>query len=262
MVEPLSVRMLDGLLKIHDLRLAGLTTGRRGWQAGAELQGVRLESLSQALEWPPLRGELNASIPKVRYENERLKLEGALVVEVFDGRVVIEGLQVEDLFGPAPVLETSIRLENLDLSKISQTFSFGRIEGSLEGHVRDLRLVGWEVAGFEALLRSPARDKRRHRISQRAINNLTELGNGVATGLSGTFLGMFEDFAYDRLELKIRLQGDTAELDGAPGPKGGYYIVKGARLPRVDVIGRNRRVAWKDLLSRIRGIRFEGVIVE
>ncbi len=261
-MKPFSLELLSGRLRLRDLHLSGLLGGSLRWQASASLEGVRLEKVSQALDWPPMQGELNADIPKVHYLDGRLQLDGELVVEVFGGRVVIEGLSVEDPFGVAPVLETSIRLENLDLAQVSQTFSFGRIEGSLEGYVHNLRLVGWELAAFEAELRSPPKDRRRHRISQKAIDNLTELGNGMAAGLSGTFLGMFKDFAYDRLQLSIRLKGDTAELDGAPGPKGGYYIVKGARLPRVDVIGRNRRVAWKDLLSRLKQIRFEGVVVE
>jgi hypothetical protein len=261
-VEPFSLELLGGRLRLRDLRLEGLLAGGLKWQASALFRGIRLERVSEALAWPPMEGEMNADIPQVHYRDGRLRLDGELVVEVFGGRVVIEGLRIEDLLGVAPVLETSIRLENLDLAQISRTFSFGRIEGSLEGRIRNLQLVGWELAAFEAELRSPARDPRPHRISQKAIDNLTELGNGVAAGLSGTFLGMFKDFAYDRLQLSIRLEGDTAELDGAPGPKGGYYIVKGARLPRVDVIGRNRRVAWKDLLSRLKEIRFEGVVVE
>ena len=261
-MQPFSLELLSGRLHLRDLRLSGLLGGGVKWQASASLEGIRLESVSRALDWPPMQGELNADIPRVHYLDGRLQLDGELVVEVFGGRVVIEGLTIEDPFGVAPVLETSIRLENLDLAQVSQTFSFGRIEGSLEGHVHNLQLVGWELAAFDAELRSPPKDRRRHRISQKAIDNLTELGNGMAAGLSGTFLGMFKDFAYDRLQLSIRLKGDTAELDGAPGPKGGYYIVKGARLPRVDVIGRNRRVAWKDLLSRLKEIRFEGVVVE
>lgn len=261
-VSPFSLELLDGRLALSGLRFLGLPSGPLEAAGGARLEKLSLAALSRALEWPSLEGELNATLPRLHYREGRLQLEGELVLELFGGRVVVEGLVIEDLLGPAPVLRTSLRLENLDLVQISRTFSFGRIEGSLEGYVRNLRLVGWEVAAFEVELRSPARDRRRHRISQRAIDNLTELGNGVASGLSGTFLGIFKDFAYDRLELRVKLEGDTAELDGAPGPAGGYYIVKGALLPRVDVIGRNRRVAWKDLLARLRNIQVKGIVVE
>jgi hypothetical protein len=58
--------------------------------------------------------------------------------------------------------------------------------------------------------------------------------------------------------MKIRLEGSRAEIDGLARPDGGYYLVKGSGLPRIDVIGRNRSVAWHDLLERLRQIQIEG----
>ncbi len=259
---PFTLPLLGGRLHLEKLRVTGLRRGDPEATGGARLEALDLAQLSRALEWPPLEGRLDAVVPRLHYRDGRLVLEGELVVKLFGGRVVVEGLEIEDLLGPAPVLETRLRLENLDLARLTQALSFGRIEGTLEGRVRRLRLVGWEPAAFDAEFRSPDRDPRPHRISQRAIDDLTELGNGVAAGLSGTFLGLFDDFAYDRLELRVRLEGDTAWLDGARRPDGGYYIVKGARLPRVDVIGRNHRVAWKDLIARLKNIRLQGIVVE
>jgi hypothetical protein len=261
-VQPLSLPLLDGQLQLEDLRMGGLLNGNLNWQTRAALRNIQLGTLSRSLGWPTLSGSLQASIPRLQYQNALLHMEGELLVDVFGGKVVIEGLKLQDPLGVAPVLETSVRLENLDLEQITQVFDFGRIEGSLEGHIRNLQLVGWQVTGFDANLRSPANDRRRHRISQRAIDNLTELGNGASVNLSATMLRFFEDFAYEQLALKVRLRGAVAELNGVPNPKGGYYIVKGARLPRIDVIGRNHKVAWKDLLSRIRDIRFDDMIVE
>jgi hypothetical protein len=33
--------------------------------------------------------------------------------------------------------------------------------------------------------------------------------------------------------------------------------VRGSGLPRIDVIGRNRRVAWRDLVERLKEIQVE-----
>ncbi|WP_457667861.1 hypothetical protein [Thiolapillus sp.] len=261
-MEPVSLPLLGGSLRLDDLRLGGLLSDDPGWQARAKLQDIQLGALSRSLGWPALEGSLQASIPRLHYRDALLRMDGELLVDVFGGRIVVEGLKLEDPLGVAPVLETSVRLKNLDLEQITQVFDFGRIQGSLEGYIRNLQLVGWQVTAFDASLQSPKKDRRRHRISQRAIDNLTELGNGASVSLSATMLRFFEDFAYDKLALKIRLRGAVAELDGVPNPKGGYYIVKGARLPRIDVIGRNHKVAWKDLLSRIRDIRFDDMIVE
>ncbi len=261
-LQPLSLPVLDGQLQLEDFELGGLLDGKPEWQARAALKDIRLAALSRAVGWPELDGSLQAAIPRLHYRDALLRMDGELLVDVFGGQLVVEGLKLEDALGVAPVLETSVRLSNLDLEQITQVFDFGRIEGSLEGYIRNLQLVAWHVTGFDASLQSPAKDPRRHRISQRAIDNLTELGNGASANLSATMLRFFEDFAYERLALKIHLRGATAELDGVTNPGGGYYIVKGAGLPRIDVIGRNHKVAWKDLLSRIRDIRFDDMIVE
>jgi len=261
-LQPVFLPVLDGQLQLEGFRLGGLLEGRLEWQARAALKDIRLGALSRALGWPELNGSLQATIPRLYYRDALLRMEGELVVEAFGGQLVVEELKLEEPLGVAPVLETSVRLSNLDLEQITQVFDFGRIEGSLEGYIRNLQLVAWHVTGFDASLQSPAKDPRRHRISQRAIDNLTELGNGASANLSATMLRFFEDFAYQQLALKIHLHGATAELDGVTNPGGGYYIVKGTGLPRIDVIGRNHKVAWKDLLSRIRDIRFDDMIVE
>ena len=80
--------------------------------------------------------------------------------------------------------------------------------------------------------------------------------------MSGTALRAFKDFAYDRIALQVDLAGDTASLDGIAHKDGGYYIVKGAGLPRIDVIGRTREIAWKDLVLRIRDARFDAMVIE
>ncbi len=261
-LQPLTIPLLGGSLMLHDLEMTGLLEGGLAWETRADLDDIQLLELSRAMGWPDMRGNLRAGIPRIHYRDAILRMQGELRLDVFGGEVVVEGLELQEPLGVAPVLQTNLRFANLDLEQITQVFSLGRIEGSLEGHVRNLQLVGWEVAAFDASLHSPARDQRPHRISQRAIDNLTELGNGASVQLSATMLRFFEDFAYDSLALKVKLRGTTAELDGVPRPQGGYYIVKGARLPRIDVIGRNHRIAWKELLSRMRDIRFDDMIVE
>ena len=94
------------------------------------------------------------------------------------------------------------------------------------------------------------------------VENVSELGSGIPAGLSSTVLSVFDEFRYDRIDLRIALDGERAQIDGLARPDGGYYLVKGAGLPRIDVIGRNRSVAWKELVERLRQIRVEGAQVK
>jgi hypothetical protein len=152
-------------------------------------------------------------------------------------------------------------MRGLDLNELTQTFSFGRIEGRLDGEVDDLQLIAWQPNRFRLRLYTPANDDSRRRISQKAVENLTELGSGVPAGLSRTFLGLFKEFSYGRIDIRIDLDGNIAQLNGIARPEGGYYLVKGSGLPRIDVVGRNQEVAWKELVNRLKNLQVEGARV-
>lgn len=260
---PLSVRLLDGVVTLQALQLDGLNgKGELAWQAAAQVDGLSLSLLSHKLGWPVLNGELNGRIPGLSYQERVMKLDGELAVQALGGEVSIRGLRLTDPMGSVPVFEAEADMRGLDLEALTKAFSFGRITGLLDGEIRDLQLVGWQPARFEADFYTSPGEGPRRRISQRAVDNLTELGNGFSVGLSTTFLRFFEDFAYDRIRLAVRLEGQTAELDGLAHSGGGYYLVRGAGLPRIDVVGRNRRVAWRDLVGRLKTIRFKGVQVQ
>jgi hypothetical protein len=216
-----------------------------------------LAQLTTALDWPPFEGSLDGTLRDMRYSDQVFVVGGGLQIEAFDGSAVVNNLEIREPFSTVPVLSADARLRGLDLHELTQTFSFGRIEGRLDGEIDAIRLSGWRPDSFDLHLYSPEQDDLRHRISQRAVENLTELGNGVSAGLSTTFLRIFDEFRYDRIDLKVLLRGDTAEMGGIARSDGGYYLVKGAGLPRIDVIGRNRGIAWKDLVERLRRIQVE-----
>ncbi|MET0091283.1 MAG: hypothetical protein ABW068_14920 [Candidatus Thiodiazotropha sp.] len=262
MLEPLTIPLLQGRLSIDRFEARDPFGESPAWQTGAKLTELSLADLSQAFGWPTMSGSLNGSLPAMSYQDHTLTLDGALEVEVFGGHVRVDDLVIRNPLGRVPELFADAEFQHLDLAPITQTFSFGHMEGGLEGWVRDLHLMSWEPVAFQALLQTPEDDPLAHRISQRAIDDLTALGNGVGSGLSKTFMGIFKEFRYNRMMLRVSLSGDQAELDGIPHADGGYYLVEGAGLPRIDVIARNRNVAWKTLLARLQNIRVEGVQVE
>ena len=88
-------------------------------------------------------------------------------------------------------------------------FSFGRITGRLSGAIDGLQLFNWTPVAFDARLYTPPDDRSKHRISQRAVENIGSIGGGgagVTAALSSGFLRFFEDFNYDRLGLSCRLR--------------------------------------------------------
>ncbi len=264
LLQPLVVPVLGGEIALERFALRGVTAAGQTaeWQASVWLREVDLEQLTRQLDWPPFGGVLSGRLDDMRYADRLFSIGGGLHLSAFDGDIRVSGLQVRDPFGSVPVLEAAARLRGLDLEALTRTFSFGLIQGRLDGDLDGLSLVGWLPAHFDLRLYTPEGDDSRRRISQRAVENLTELGSGVPAGLSSTLLRVFDRFNYERIDLGVALQGDVAQIDGLARPDGGYYLVKGAGLPRIDVIGRNRRVAWRDLIERLRQIRLEGARIE
>lgn len=222
--------------------------------AGA-LQDISLERLTKALGWTPLSGTLGGHIPGVAYRDKTLQLGGALNIDVFDGNVTIANLASSGLFGDFPKLSADIEVNRLDLEQLTGKFQFGGITGRLSGYVKNLLLENWRPVGFDAWFGSPDDDDSPHRISQKAVKNIANIGGGGASDLlSRGFLSFFETFGYDKIGLGCRLREGVCQMSGVEAVQSGYSIIKGGGLPRIDVIGYNPKVDWSVLMERLKRV--------
>lgn len=223
------------------------------WELSGRVTGVDLGELTQRLEWPALGGDLSGIIPSARYNHQRFQVGGAILVRAFDGSITITDLVLDRPLGPVPRLTANMDLANIDLKALTRAFSLGRIEGKLEGHVRDLELVNWRPTRFDAYLGTPEGDDSRHRISQRAVNEIASLGSAGApvAALSRGVLSLFSEFSYRRLGVSCRLRANVCEMGGIAPAAQGYYLVQGSGLPQINVIGYARQVDWEDLIARL-----------
>jgi hypothetical protein len=255
MLSPLVVPLFDGELHIDALE-AAVRDGQTRWLLDALLTPVSMARVSEALGWPPLTGTLSGMIPKVRYENAELTLGGVLLVQAFDGDITVRDLRIREPLGRVPRLWADIRLRQLDLAKLTEAFSFGRIEGRLEGRVTDLYMEAWKPVAFDARFATPADDRSRHRISQRAVDNISNLGGaGVGGALSRSFLRFLRDFPYQQLGISCRLTNGVCFMGGVAPAEQGYYLVQGRFMPpRLDVIGYADKVDWPTLIERLTAI--------
>jgi hypothetical protein len=247
--QPLLVPVLNGQLRIGDLDWRPAAAEGQRLATSMVLTGVDMAAFSQAMGWPAFPGTLGGAIPSLRWVDDRFELAGGLSASLFGGFVDITRLSVQQPFGPSPVLNADIALKQLDLAAITSVFDFGSITGRLDGSVSDLRLVDWSPVAFNARLLAGSGG----RISQRAVNNLTTVGGGgIAAGLQGAVLKLFKTFGYKRLGLNCALQGTVCQMSGLDSNDGGYTIVEGSGLPRLQVIGHQTQVDWPTLVQRLR----------
>jgi hypothetical protein len=187
----------------------------------------------------------------VDFADDVLRVRGAVLIRAFSGTVTATRLSLERPLGPAPLLRADVLLKDLDLHELTQTFSFGNIEGRVGGEIRDLELIDWSPTRFDAYLGTPEGFSGRRRISQTAVNELAAVGGGPAAGLSKGMLGIFEQFPYRRLGIGCKLERGVCTMRGVAPAKRGYYLVEGRGLPRIDVIGFADQVDWEVLVARL-----------
>ena len=228
----------------------------------ASLEDIELLPLTRALGWPEFGGRLNGELPGAHLEDGVLTIDGGIRVQVFDGLVSITDLGVERLFGVLPSLSANIDLRDLDLEQLTETFSFGRIGGRIDGYVHDLRMLDWKPVAFDAWLGTPERQKGSKGISRQAVTHLTSIGGGGPTAaLSGPVLRMFNNFSYRRLGLGCRLADYVCEIRGLGDDGQGVLLMEGAGVPRITIRAYNRAIDWPQMVANLAAIA-EGESIE
>jgi hypothetical protein len=260
LLDPVRVALFDGALVVDGLALLEAPTLESQLVLDVRIEPLDLARLTRALGLPELGGRLAGSFPGVTYRDQRLAFTGGIQIDAFSGSIEVQELVIERLFGSAPALAAQIELERLDLLQLTGAFGFGRMEGQASGWIRDLRLVNWRPVAMDARFYTHE-DVPRRRISQRAVDNLSSLGGGGSAVISGTILRLFEDFPYQRAGLACRLANNICQLDGvAQHESGGFLIVEGRGLPRLDIVGHRRLVDWPQLINQLAGMIERGSI--
>ncbi|MEP6908419.1 MAG: hypothetical protein ABI858_10635, partial [Pseudoxanthomonas sp.] len=97
--------------------------------------------------------------------------------------------------------------------------------------------------------------KGKRRISQRAVQDLSNVGGagggGLGNSLQAQALKLFDDFGYRQIGISCRLAEQVCDMDGLGSAGNGFIIVQGSGLPRLTVVGFNRRVDWPTLVERL-----------
>lgn len=262
LLAPLRVPVADGALAVERLMLSGLAGEKPQAVLDARVTPISLGPVTEALGWPTFGGTLSGELPALRYAGGTASVAGTLRIEAFEGSIRLRDLVLTDPFGTVPRLTGAVTAEGLDLETLTKAFEFGRITGTLDGRITGLRLVGWQPAAFDAWFHTPANDPIPHRISQQAIEALSSIGgSGAAGALSRGLLRVFDAFGYARLGLGCRLSGDVCLMRGVAPAENGYYIVEGAGVPRVDVIGHVDRVSWSTFIHQLAGVTAGGTPV-
>ena len=258
--------IFNGAIIVHTLVGRNLGTPQAQFDFNADLTPISMPKLCKAFGWPIMNGQLFGHIPLVQYRDHVLKFNGNLVAHVFDGVITGSHIRLDDPLGEWPELYADVKARALDLGMVTHTFAFGSITGRIDTDITGLKLFDWSPVAFDARIYTMPGDRSSHRISQKAVTRIAAFGGGggaVAAALESGVLRFFKTFHYRRLAIGCRLHNEICHMSGVgPADDGGYYLVQGSWLPRLDIIGNVRRVNWPRMLEQIKqGISSGGVKV-
>ena len=264
--DPLKLEVLGGGVELRTLKII-LPGGRADGRGEpdvllrARINELDMGQLTTALDWPAFSGKLSGEIPGVSLDDGVLGIDGEIRFDVFGGRIAVQNLSMERAFGVLPGLAADLNVVDLDLDQLTQTFSFGRIAGRLDGHVSDLRMLDWKPVAFDAWLGTPEGQGGSKDISRQAVNRLTTIGGGAATtALTGPLMRMFSNFSYRRLGLGCRLQNNVCQLRGLAEDASSVLILEGAGVPKITIRAFNRNIDWPTMVSNLSAISAENPV--
>ncbi|GMU69615.1 MAG: hypothetical protein AMXMBFR37_19470 [Steroidobacteraceae bacterium] len=254
LLEPWHMPVFDGAIDIRTLAVTDLGGPGMSLRFDAQIDPISMQPLCRAFGWPEFSGQISGRVPGVELDGNELRVKGDIEAQVFDGSFVASNLRLSDPFGKWPRFFADLRGRGLDLELVTRTFAVGSITGRLDVDVLGLELFAWSPVAFDARLETPPGDRSRHRISARAVSELSNVGGGgggVTSALQSGVLQFFDEYGYDRLGIRCRLANDVCLMSGVEPAPNGYYIVKGRGLPRIDIVGNQGRVNWPQLVSQI-----------
>lgn len=209
--------------------------------------------------WPQLAdGRLNGQLTEVHYREGKFTTRGTLQAEIFGGRIELSRIGLARPFAAITTLTLDADLRSLHLDAMTAGTSFGKIEGVLEGAVRNLEIVRGQPQRFDLLLETVPRPGVDQTINIRAVENIARIGGGQSPfmGLAGVMGALFKEFRYRKIGVRASLENDIFHINGTIRENGTEYLVKSGGLPGVDVINSNpdNRIRFKDMVKRIQRI--------
>ncbi|MBW1781317.1 MAG: hypothetical protein JRL30_11330, partial [Deltaproteobacteria bacterium] len=257
-VSPTVVKIPGGDVRMGPVVISGLGRSTPSITTHLAMEGVEVGPLLTRVFNRPVPGTLIGTLNPVQLEGGRLTSSGEIKARVFDGEVLISDPGASGLLTGTPVFKLDARWKDLNLSKLTEGTSFGKIEGVLDGYAKGLEIAQGQPQKFDLLMETARKDGVEQRISVKAVDNIARIGGGQSpfVGLAGMFASVFKEFPYEKIGVHATLENDVFRIHGTIQEGGTEYLVKRGLFSGVNVVNQNpdNRVSFKDMIKRIKRV--------
>jgi len=256
--SPTVIRIPGGSVRIGPLVGKDIFGTKPSINTSLTMNAVEIQPLLSGIWQQPVTGTINGKLDPIRFEGGTLTIRGNIKAVVFDGEIILSDLGASGMFSSTPVFRMSARMNALRLAGMTGGTSFGKIEGVLDGYVRDLEVAYGQPQKFDLLLETVKTKGVSQKISVKAVDNIARIGGGQSpfVGLAGGFATLFKEFPYKKIGVSASLQNDVFRVNGTIREGGKEYIIKRGSFSGVDIVNQNpdNRASFKDMVKRIKRV--------
>ncbi|MFC1821261.1 hypothetical protein ACFL9T_01025 [Thermodesulfobacteriota bacterium] len=222
------------------------------------LAPLELEPLLAKIWSRPIEGVLEGRLESITYQQNDIRTSGELKMDIFGGEILISELGASGLLTSAPVYRFDARGDHLQLAEMTTDTAFGKIEGVLQGYIKDCEIADGQPQRFNLLLETIEKKGVPQRISIKAVDNIAQIGGGQSPfmGLAGVFTSFFRQFPYEKIGVRALLENDVFRINGTIKEGDTEYLVKRGGFSGVNIVNQNpdNRTSFKDMVKRIKRV--------
>ena len=259
---PTTLKIPGGEINLGPIVSKDIFSSRRTIDTRLTMNAVDIQPPISRILPHPVKGTLYGKLDPIHFEKGALSARGKIRAAVFNGTVMVSDLGISDLFSSAPVFRLSTQLDTLHLAEMTADTSFGKIEGVLQGHIKDLEIAYGQPQKFDLLLETVKTKGVPQRISVKALDNIARIGGGQSpfVGLAGSFATLFKEFPYKKIGVRASLENDVFTVNGTIKEDGNEFLVKRGGFSGVNVVNQNpdNRISFKDMVKRIKRVTAQG----
>lgn len=256
--DPTVIRVPGGKIEIGFLSCRGLYGSEPSVETSLAFESLDLDPLLSQVWARPTGGFVSGKLVPIRFSKGRLKTEGLVRADVFGGKVTLSDLGASGILTSAPVFRLNAEWKDLHLDDLTRDTSFGKVEGILEGYVKDLQIAYGQPQRFELLTETVETKGVSQKISVKAVDNIARIGGGQSPfmGAAGVLSSFFKKFPYKKIGVKASLENDVFRINGTIKDGDKEYLIKKSGFSGVDVVNQNpdNRTSFKDMVKRIKRV--------
>ncbi len=256
--SPTIIKIPGGRARIGPLASKNIFGTQPSINTSLTMNAVEIQPLLSGIWQQPVTGTINGKLDPIHVEGGTLTTQGNIKAGVFDGEIILSDFGASGMFTSTPIFRMSARMNALRLAGMTGGTSFGKIEGVLDGYVRNLEVAYGQPQKFDLLLETVKTKGISQKISVKAVDNIARIGGGQSPfmGIAGGFATFFKEFPYKKIGVRASLENDVFRVNGTIREGGKEYIIKRGSFSGVNIVNQNpdNRASFKDMVKRIKRV--------